>query len=485
MENGVLLQVFHWFLPADGEHWKRVAARAKEWREAGFTALWLPPMSKGVGGINDVGYGVYDLWDLGEFEQMYSKATKYGLKEDLHHAIDAAHEAGLQIYADIVLNHKDGGDGIEEFEAIEVAEDDRNHFIGEPQTVKAFTHFQFPNRNGKYSDFEWHWHHFAWVGHNLNDESGDVKVYRIKEPVWGSEISDEKGIFDFLLGCDIDHGDDEVRADLFAWGVWLAETTKIDGFRLDAIKHIRHSFYNDWLDVLREKTQKELPAIGEYWSSDVGDLTDYLERADGRMMLFDVPLHYKFHQASTEGNDYDLSTIFEGTLVSDVPMHAVTFVENHDSQPTCSLESSVEEWFKPLAYALILLRREGYPCVFLADYDGHEYESEGRHVQIVQHRMLIDAMLKARYAYNYGEQKDYFDHPNCIGWMRYGDDEHPGAMGVIMSSGDEGTKPMETGRPGAVFCDMTGHIEDEIIANEDGIAEFRCPAGKVSVWIQK
>nr|WP_308215307.1 hypothetical protein [Sinobaca sp. H24] len=45
-------------------------------------------------------------------------------------------------------------------------------------------------------------------------------------------------------------------------------------------------------------------------------------------------------------------------------MHAVTFVDNHDSQPEESLESWVEEPFKQSAYALILLREDGYPCVF-------------------------------------------------------------------------------------------------------------------------
>jgi hypothetical protein len=38
----------------------------------------------------------------------------------------------------------------------------------------------------------------------------------------------------------------------------------------------------------------------------------------------------------------------------------------------------VEPRVKPLAYAIILLRREGYPCVFQADYHGAEYEDYGR-----------------------------------------------------------------------------------------------------------
>ena len=56
-------------------------------------------------------------------------------------------------------------------------------------------------------------------------------------------------------------------------------------------------------------------------------------------------------------------------------------MDNHDTQPCQSLESWVEPWFKPLAYALILLRRDGYPCVFQGDYhpaDIHYRDTAGR-----------------------------------------------------------------------------------------------------------
>src|SRR5262245_21904363 len=62
-QNGVMMQYFHWYTPADGTLWDEVAARAGELSSRGVTALWLPPAYKGVGGANDVGYGAYDLYD--------------------------------------------------------------------------------------------------------------------------------------------------------------------------------------------------------------------------------------------------------------------------------------------------------------------------------------------------------------------------------------------------------------------------------------
>ena len=79
------------------------------------------------------------------------------------------------------------------------------------------------------------------------------------------------------------------------------------------------------------------------------------------MSLFDVPLHFHLHAAATSDGNVDLSRLFEGTLVDADPAHAVTFVENHDTQPRQALASTILPWFKPSAYALILLREAGIP----------------------------------------------------------------------------------------------------------------------------
>jgi alpha-amylase len=167
----------------------------------------------------------------------------------------------------------------------------------------------------------------------------------------------------------------------------------------------------------------------------------------------------------------------------------VTFVDNHDSQPLQALESVVEPWFKPLAYAIILLRREGYPCLLYPDYYGAQYEDWGRdgqrhRVTLPSHRWLIDKFLHARKHHAHGPQYDYFDHWNRVGWTRLGDETHPKAMAVLLSDALEGTKWMEVGRPHARFTDLTEHVREPVTTNEHGWGEFRCNGGSVSVWIQ-
>ena len=96
-------------------------------------------------------------------------------------------------------------------------------------------------------------------------------------------------------------------------------------------------------------------------------------------------------------------------------------------------------WFKPLAYALILLRRDGYPCVFAADYYGAHYTDRGsdgneHEIWMESHRWLIDRFLHARKTSSYGDQYDYLDHATCIGWTRLGSEAAPGGMAVILSN---------------------------------------------------
>lgn len=485
--NGVMMQYFHWYTEADGTLWKQLIENASSLAEAGVTSVWLPPAYKGAAGSYDVGYGVYDLFDLGEFEQKGSVRTKYGTREEYCAAIRQAQKAGIQVYADVVFNHKLGADGEEEFTATPCNPDNRTEPLGEPQTIKAWTHFTFPGRAGKYSELQWHWWHFNAADHNAFDDAVSA-VYLFEGKAFDQDVDLEKGNYDYLMGCNLDINNPDVQKELFHWGEWLVETTGVDGFRFDAVKHVKSGFFLDWLHHVRRHAGRDLFAVGEYWSGESKALEHFIEKTGGNLMLFDVSLHYHFANASREGASFDMRSVFEGTLVQSHPTLAVTLVSNHDSQPLQSLESVVEAWFIPLAYALILLRRDGYPCVFAADYYGAHYKDTGsdgeeHEIWMDSHRWLIDKFLHVRRTYAYGEQYDYFDNANCIGWTRTGDPEHPGGMAVVLSNGDAGAKHMETAAPETTFVDITEYVSEPVTTDSEGKAEFRCNGGSVSVWV--
>ena len=485
--NGVIMQYFHWYTDADGSLWKQLEKNAPTLAEAGITALWLPPAYKGSNGADDTGYGVYDLFDLGEFDQKGSIRTKYGTRDEYLAGIKAAHNSGIHVYADIVFNHKLGADETEQFRATPYDAENRYECIGNLQPIEAWTKFTFPGRQGKYSELIWQWYHFSSNDHNILDENKKA-IYLFEGKKFDDSVDQEKGNFDYLMGCDLDINNPDVQKELFYWGEWFLETTGVDGFRFDAVKHLKSSFFLDWIKHLSDHSGRRLFAVGEYWLAESEALKHFIEITDGNMRLFDVVLHYNFAQASKNANDFDLQTIFDNTLVKDHPELAVTLVSNHDTQPLQSLESVVEAWFTPLAYALILLRRDGYPCIFAADYYGAHYtdighDGEKHEIWMEKHQWMIDQFLYARKKYAFGDQYDYFDHPNCIGWTRVGDEKNQGGLAVVLSNGEDGKKYMETGYPDKTYIDLTNHISDTVVTNKDGWGEFRCNARSISVWV--
>lgn len=494
MQNGTIFQYFHWYYPHDGSLWKKIKEEAPRLAELGFTAIWLPPAFKGTNGTYSIGYDIYDLYDLGEFDQKNSVRTKYGTRQEYLDAITAAHAAGLQVYVDIVLNHKAGADEAELIKVRKVDPEDRTQFISEPFDIEAFTKFTFPGRKGQYSDFIWDFNCFSGV--DYDEKTKETAIYSILNDYgegWEEVVDDEKGNYDYLMYDDIEFRNPAVREELKKWGEWYHKQTGFDGVRLDAVKHISPAFENEWLDHMRNVTGKNIFAVGEYWApGNLPLLLKYIDATQGRMSLFDASLHRNFVQASNEGKDYDLTTIFNDTLVNEKPELSVTVVGNHDTQPLQALEAPVEEWFKPLAYALILLREKGYPCVFYTDLYSATYKDKGHDGQEYEIFLPacgnIDKLLLGRKSFAYGQQRDYLDHGNCIGWTREGDADHPGSgCAVLLSNGDEGIKTMEIGKAhaGKTFTDLLGLYPGEVKIDDEGKGEFHVNAGTVSVWVEK
>lgn len=480
MKNGVLMQYFEWNLPNDGCLWKQLKEDASHLSEIGVTAVWIPPAYK-ADEQQDEGYATYDLYDFGEFDQKGTVRTKYGTREELQDAIKALHDNNVQVILDVVLNHKAGGDYPETFEAVLVNPDNRNEEDGEPHEIEAYTGYDFPGRGDKYSSFKWHWYHFSGVG--CDTSTGTEGIFRIlgDGKGWSKGVDSENGNYDYLLANDIDLDNPEVTEELKRWSIWAATEFGFDGFRMDAVKHMDSNFTRDFLKNIKGDRGEKFYAVSEYWSSELDSLADFLEAVDYETDLFDVPLHFNFYIASEKGADYDMRTLLDGTLVKQNCLSAVTFVDNHDSQPGSSLESEVADWFKPIAYALILLMREGYPVIFYGDY-----YSEARVGS--SHRVILDKLLEARRVYAYGDENLLFDDPNVVGLVRHGDIEHDNSgLVLLMSNNEDGCKNINLGanHAGETWYEMTGSITDEVHLDENGAGVFNVKGRNIAVWVKR
>ncbi|MEY4508917.1 MAG: hypothetical protein RLZZ450_1039 [Pseudomonadota bacterium] len=231
-------------------------------------------------------------------------------------AVDNCHRAGLQVYADIVFNHKAGADRTQWVKAAKVSQEDRTFVLDGERWIQAWTEFTFEARKNRYSSHRWSWHHFDGVDWDELASENAIFKFLGRGKDWAKLVSREHGNYDYLMFADLDMNNADVRTELTRWGEWFVTSTGVDGLRLDAVKHIQFSFFRDRLSFLRKRTAKELFAVGEYWNpDDVGELHRYIEHTSGLLSLFDAPLHRNFFEASRSGGQYDMRRILDGTLM--------------------------------------------------------------------------------------------------------------------------------------------------------------------------
>ncbi|RDW90141.1 uncharacterized protein DSM5745_01916 [Aspergillus mulundensis] len=466
----------------------------------GIDNIWIPPGCKAMNPSGN-GYDIYDLYDLGEFDQKGSRATKWGTKEELQSFASRAQDLDIGIYWDAVLNHKAGADTTERFPAVKVHPRDRNRNLSPAKEIEGWVGFNFRGRGEQYSSMKYHWVHFTGV--DRDDSRKEEAIFKISTPNkdWAADVSEENGNYDYLMFANLDYSNQEVRDDVLRWGNWITTQLPLRGMRLDAVKHYSAAFQKSFIETLRGGPLGEkFFFVGEYWKGETDILLSYLERMDFQLSLFDVPLLNRFSVTSrTEGAD--MRQIFENTLVQKSPEHAVTFVANHDTvslfvndalvavnsntlkQPGQSLETPIAPFFKPLAYALILLRAQGQPCVFYGDLYG--IVTDNKRPSEPPYARSLSVLMQARKLYANGAQRDYFDKANCIGFVRYGNSRHPHGLACIMSNAGRGRKRMFIGRShsGECWTDILENRAEKVTINRKGYGTFPVAAQSVSVWV--
>lgn len=179
-------------------------------------------------------------------------------------------------------------------------------------------------------------------------------------------------------------------------------------FPFDAVEHINDQFVQEFVETIRAQHGDDFYVVGEYWKYRYGAIKEYLEATDFTFDLFDVALHQNFHIASQQGKDYDLRSFRSDASPKIQPMQSrlsITTIRNR-GKPCSSFEPS----FKPLAYGVTLLREQGFPCLFYGDYYGIKGANP-----VDGQQTFLDKLLYLRANHAYGEQRDYFNHGNCVG----------------------------------------------------------------------
>jgi alpha-amylase len=449
--RGTLLQPWNWYTPeldAQGNNlWQRLTRNAQKIVNEGYTAVWLPPASLAINGTFDVGYGIKDWYSF--------EGTKYGSLDQLKKACLELNKYGLNIYHDQVFNHLMGGENENDVWCISVQKSDLNQHLGD--WFKCNIPTSFPWLNFDHNHFD------AYLPNDsdcyvLSNKKYSCEAY---QEAWG--------------GCDLDYDNISLVMKLKEFGLWFKNEVHTDGYRFDAVKHIRPKGTLNFLTDMRKSENKNFFAVGEFLHDNINLLHDYISNTYGQISMYDVPLQRKIVLASQQENRFDMGSIFINTLMNDQPTLAVTYVHSHDDMPPMFGNSYrgqyVGEWFISQAYAIVLLRDLGYPCV--SDVD------------TICHPDMIKRYMLLRQECTYGDRFDKIDHNNTIGWSYSGGAGFDNSMAVVLTNGGYGKKWLPTQHANTRYLDFTESLRHTITTNQDGWAEFECPERNTSVWVEE
>ncbi len=440
---GVIMQTFYWDCPKlenqEYQWWNFIKTKLPSLSQAGFTALWLPPLNKAgnVGGMS-MGYDPYDYYDLGEFDQKGTVKTWFGSKAELADLINVAHQQNLDVYADLVINHNNGGDAQE---------------VNPLDGVSRWT--KFNPGSGK---FLRDWRSF----HPSQYETWDQMSF--------GEMP------------DLCHRNPDVYAAFIEYTRWLVEEIDVDGFRYDFVKG-----YGSWMvraiQELRglKNNQAFKPfGVGECWDSD-RTIADWLAQAntwsDNPVSAFDFPLRYRLRDLC-QSYGFSLKTLCaSGTLLTDnLADLAVTFVENHDVVRNDPIKQD-----KILAYAFILTH-EGYPCVFWEDYYNQNLSLENTSNGIA-------ALVKVHEIYAGGSTKILYADDNLYIMQRSGWGDQPGLIFVLNNLGSWNGTSIKTQWANTKLIPVAWNGSnnpaqpEEKLSDADGSADLWAPGRGYTVFI--
>nr|POE86455.1 alpha-amylase [Quercus suber] len=550
-DNTTILQSFEWHSPSSPpkpsethsqhSHYALLTRHLSNLAELGISTIWLPPGCK-ANNPHGNGYDCYDLWDLGEFDQKWTRSTKWGSREELTGLLTRAHELSVDCIFDAVLNHKTAGDATEESWAVEVDPDDRRVEICPPKKIEAWLRYDFPGRareGMKYSGMRWDqtcfngtdWDQKAQKNaiYKLIDDPATLpkplsyqslsngSTVRLKTPAnkrlssatdpavplrrpgkgWAEDVDDLHGNYDYLLFSNIDHKNPEVKQDLLNWGKWMIDEVGLDGFRLDAAQHYSTAFCKEFVSRVQatslSRRGKSALVVGEVWTGQVQRILRWLDAVGQGAFAYDSCLLYNFSRISedvrTGSKNADLRTILRGCLTAVRPQQSVTFVANHDTQKGQASFVPMMPELKLLFYSFILLRTQGTPCVFWGDL----YGTGGKHAEPPAcltpdgKKSLLFELVMFRKNFAYGVQTDYFDTQSCIGWTRAGTADRPGCA-VVMNIGKKNVaKRMSIGMSGEVWIDLLSDQgqQQAIRIDKDGFGMFGCRGMGASVYVSQ
>lgn len=332
---------------------KGLIAKLYYLEELNVDAVWLMPI------MPSPSYHKYDVTDY------YDIHPDYGTMSDFKSFVSNAHEKNIKVIIDLVVNHTSS-----------------RH----PWFVEAAK-----GPDNRYRDY------YVWADKDSIAEQLAKKEISFDSDnltQWHSVNGDtlNNHYYGFFWGGmpDLNFDNPEVRREIYDIGRYWLEDIGVDGFRLDAAKHIypddraadNHEFWKEFKTEM-EKADPDVYLVGEIWAN-AETTAPY---AAGFTSFFNFDLAYSILESVKRGNVVDASiaghgwevdenSSFISTLIANRAIYKdinpsyqdAIFLTNHDQNRVMSvLENDIN---KAKVVASILLTLPGTPYIYYGEEIG-------------------------------------------------------------------------------------------------------------------
>lgn len=460
-----------------GGDWRGVEENLGYLENLGVTAIWISPIVKNVETDADVdGYHGYWAQDFTRLN------PHFGDLASLRRMVDAAHDRGIKVILDIVVNHvgqlfyydinlngqadervagagpliaPSKPDGSPTSPVSHVNEYDPDY---DPNGVQAWTSLGFAGPAPIVFVYDPETNHMPPEPAIFQEP----RAYNRKGRVWDWNVDEQVELGDFPGGLkDLNTRDPDVREALIQVFVRWVELTDLDGFRIDTLKHVEHEFWQTFAPQVRQrlaaKGKNNFFMFGEAFDGRddlVGSYT-FDNQVDS---VFYFPQHFQvfrdvfqqggptsqieslFNQRLQPGGNY--GTVPHENGIGVPPNKAlVNFLDNHDvarflfSRPDpAALDNAL----------LFLFTEDGIPCIYYGTEQGFAggndpanredlwvsgYDPSHRHYQWIR---KLSTLRRSYPALTHGDLR--------IVWAsdRVGDEPDAGIIAFERAGGDAG-----------------------------------------------
>lgn len=294
--------------------------------DMGFTTIWINPVLEN--NMPKYSYHGYAITDF------YKVDARMGTNESYKELCKEAHEIGLKVIQDQVVNHC----GLSHW------------WMSDPPTRDWINYYQ---------------QDYVETNHR---KTLQTDPYAAKEDV----MILENGWFVKSMP-DLNVTNPYMAQYLIQNSIWWIEFSGIDGIRMDTYLYPEEDFMSAWSKAVMTEYPNlnitgevwyEQPAVLAYWQKGKNNPNGYKSYLPS---LFDFPLHYALVKALTSDNSWGNGwvTLYE-TLALDFeypdPNNMVVFADNHDmSRIYAQLDENVDKVKLALAYILTV---RGIPQVY-------------------------------------------------------------------------------------------------------------------------